>query len=165
MPLNASNSYATVSEADAFAVDHPYGDGWVALDADRKAKLLILASQLLDEHFDWAGSPASGSQALGFPRTGLRTRNGAGLSSSDIPTPIKLATWELARRLDAKDLTDDQVVADLRISKAGDTSFGEGVRRKVVPDAVADIIPSSWYVQSSTQAAAGGVLALPLERA
>ena len=167
MPLNASNSYATVSEADAFAVDHPYGDGWTALDADRKAQLLILASAaLLDRALRLGRFARQRVAGTGLPahrpadpeRRGLCRRRTSRRRSSWRPGSSPGGS-------SAEDLTDDQVVADLRISKAGDTSFGEGVRRKVVPDAVADIIPSSWYVQSSTQAAAGGVLALPLERA
>ena len=162
MPLNESTSYATIAESDQFAADHPFGDGWTSVRSDRKAKLLILASQLLDEHFDWAGSPTSESQALGFPRTGLRTRNGA--SASGVPALIKLAAWELARKLDGKDLAKDSLIADNKITKLRSIEYGEGVQRKVVPAAVVDIIPTDWYRQSSTQAA-GGVMSIPLERA
>ena len=80
-------------------------------------------------------------QALPFPRKGLRTRNGAAVDSATVPELAQDATAELARRLGDADTTPNQVVKDLDILRAGDTSFGGGATRKVIPDAVMDMIP------------------------
>ena len=72
---------------------------------------------------------------------GLRTRNGAEVDSTTVPELTQDATAEFARRLGDSDTTPNQVLRDLDITKAGDTSFGQGAIRKVIPDAVMDMLP------------------------
>ena len=138
------DAYASLAGSNTYNTADPYGGGWADLDNERKEALIRLATRLLDEGFRWLGDPAASSQALGWPRSGLETRQGAEVDSTAVPTPIADATAEFARRLDAEDLRADQPIADMKIIKAGDTSFDEGVVRKVIPAAVVDMIPAAW---------------------
>ena len=63
------------------------------------------------------------------------------MDSTTVPELAQDATAELARRLGEADTTPNQVVKDLDILRAGDTSFGGGAIRKVIPDAVMDMLP------------------------
>ena len=96
---------------------------------------------LFTQLVQWCGSPTDEDQALPFPRVGLRTRNGAEVDSTTVPELTQDATAEFARRLGETDTTPNQVLRDLDITRAGDTSFGQGAIRKVIPDAVMDMYP------------------------
>ena len=100
-----------------------------------------LATAIKTQLVQWCGSPTDEGQALPFPRKGLRTRNGAVVDSTTVPELTQDATAEFARRLGETDTTPNQVLRDLDITRAGDTSFGQGAIRKVIPDAVMDMYP------------------------
>ena len=127
--------------ADSYNAAHPFGAAWSLHAGGHRENLLRLASALLTQLVRWCGSPTDKDQALPFPRKGLRTRNGAAVDDSTVPELAQDATAELARRLGEADTTPNQVVRDLDILKAGDTSFGGGAIRKVIPDAVMDMYP------------------------
>lgn len=58
-----------------------------------KSQLLITATQLLETYVNWFGKKADVSQSLSWPRTNTDYLD------SDIPKPVKLATFELANYL------------------------------------------------------------------
>jgi len=76
-----------------------YADDWTAATDDLKTRALITATQLIVAGVDWRGWPATTTQALPMPRSGLRTRNGAAIPSTVIPIELVHATAEYARQL------------------------------------------------------------------
>lgn len=144
-----ANSYATIVEADAYFDGHLYGADWVAATSETKTKALIMATRLLDAWFQWTGSAATATQALGWPRNGMASRNGYPIDPSVIPQDLKNAEAEFAQGLILANVTQSNTTADQGITevKAGPVmvKFKEDIERKVVPDSVRELIPPSWY--------------------
>lgn len=96
----------------------------------------------------WTGLPATATQALPWPRTGMYDLNGNAISSNVIPQALKNATAELARQLKVADRTLDNDVSVQGITsvRAGSVavSFKEMIDAKVLPDAVFDLLVPSW---------------------
>ena len=160
-----TDTFIAKDDANDYCANHPFGAAWAGIAEDQREKLLRLAARLLNDGIAWAGLPTATNQPLAWPRTGLKTRNGAALPNTTIPTEIANAQVEFARRLIGTDLSDDNVIANLRIVKAGDTSFADGVQRKVIPDAVRDLIPRGWIVSVTTEeSSARRMRSIPLAR-
>lgn len=103
----SANSYVSVSDADAYHDTHLYGSTWFASDTEAKVKGLIWATRMLDDYFEWFGSPSSDTQALRWPRSAAYNADGQQLANDTIPTAIENATAELARKLIEVDRTED----------------------------------------------------------
>ena len=136
-----TDTLCPLARANTYNGAHPFGATWDGHDGSQKENLLRLATMLLTQLVQWCGSPTDEGQALPFPRKGLITRNGAEVDDATVPELTQDATAEFARRLGESDTTPNQVLRDLDITKAGDTSFGQGAIRKVIPDAVMDMYP------------------------
>lgn len=138
-----ANAYATLAQADAYHEAHAYGDTWRAAYVEQKQRALLTATRLLDQHLVWAGTAASTTQRLAWPRTGLLDANGNTLSSTAIPDRIVEACAELARQLLEADRTADSEVEakGLTSLSVGSISmtFKSAQLVKVLPDAV-------WYL-------------------
>lgn len=66
----ASNAttFASLATAEDYVEDRPFGAAWTAeTDDDVKTRALLFATQILDTQ-RWAGTKASSSQALSWPR-------------------------------------------------------------------------------------------------
>ena len=101
---SASNSYASVAEADAYAVNTWWSATWAALAVTDKEIALISATSGL-ETIPWAGTRCSPStddanlpQALSWPRSGV-TCDGIQATCSFIPADILQTLYELAYQL------------------------------------------------------------------
>ena len=138
------SAYADASHADAYHADHPYGDAWFAETPARRARLRTLATALLDRHYTWRGEPAAASQDRAWPRKGLATPQGEEIEDDAIPAILADACAEFARHLATTDRTADVALIDMDIRSASGTGFGGGAVRRVIPSAVADMIPSAW---------------------
>ncbi len=117
-----SNSYATVSEADAYHVGHLYPEAWTAATADQKVNALITATRLLDENINWIGWQMTAGQALAWPRAGALYRSGFAIPNGIIPQQVKNATAEFARLLidaGAMPNSGSEIPAGLKHIKAG----------------------------------------------
>ena len=105
------NSYATVSEADAYFEDRLDVAAWTSASDIDKAKALVTATALLDSK-RWTGTAVSDSQTLAFPREGyyFDPRVGAEvyLDPTDVPTRILTALYELSYHL----LNNDGILDD-----------------------------------------------------
>src|SRR5580765_5673762 len=102
-----ANTYATVTEADAYNAGRPFGTAWAALTPEQKEGALAYAAALLDAAFVWTGSPsleANPSQKLCWPRVGMFTRNGVPIDPMVIPKELKDAQSEYARQASVADL-------------------------------------------------------------
>ncbi len=112
MALNAtvngssSDSYITVSDADAYHATHLYATDWTSASTTNQEKALKMATRILDEKVDWSGSRATSTQSLAWGRTGV-TDDGQAVESTVHPQAIKNATAEFARHLIAGDSTGD----------------------------------------------------------
>ena len=136
-----TDTLCELARADSYNAAHPFGASWAAHAVAHRENLLRLASWLQTQLVRWCGEPTEKTQPFPFPAKGLKTRNGAEVDSATVPELTQDATAEFARRLGETDTTPNQVLRDLDITKAGDTSFGQGAIRKVIPDAVMDMYP------------------------
>ncbi len=101
-----SDSYVSVSDADAYHATHLYSSTWTAATEPNKEIALKMATRILDEKVDWSGSRATSTQALAWGRTGV-TDDGQTVVSTIVPQAIKNATAEFAKTLLAGDTTGD----------------------------------------------------------
>jgi hypothetical protein len=97
-----TNSYVTISEADAFFADRLDVAAWSTASETQKAQALITATSILDD-LTWIGTVVSESQPLAFPRVGTYMDPKVGyevsLSETQVPARIINATFELAYHL------------------------------------------------------------------
>lgn len=158
-----ANSYATVAEASAYHQGHLTPDAWVNAELDSKNRALVTATRLLDQHMIWIGRAATESQSLGWPRIYARTRNGYLYSHDVVPTAVKDATSELARRLLESGMPDAAGgdTENIKRMKAGpvDIEFRENATTDLFPDAVYNMVKFL-----ATQDDVGGIRAVPVIR-
>lgn len=92
-----ANSYETLTGANAYFDGRPGSDAWLdAADAE-KEQALVAATTSLDAR-QYAGSRASGDQALAWPRYGV-IYDGVELDSVSIPAVVRRACCEEALAL------------------------------------------------------------------
>jgi len=102
-----ANSYADVTDGNAFHEAHLYPSAWTGATADSKAAALVMAARVIDAEFQFNGVKASAAQALQWPRSACPDPDAAGETVADdlVPRPVVAATCELARELLALDRT------------------------------------------------------------
>ena len=86
-------------------------------------------------------------------------RLGRAISESVIPQELKDAVAELAGQLSKADRTldNDVIVQGLRAVKTGSVSleFNEYINTYVIPDAVWNLMPDSWFTDELVEPALG----------
>lgn len=155
MALNAevggagANSYATNAEADAYFADRLYSTAWTGATEGDQDAALIMATRGIDA-LCYRGTAGSATQALQFPRTGLKLPTGYGTTATAIPRLIKEATYEYALFLlnastDAT-LERDQVAEGLSELRAGPVTlkFRDDFDHRALPGNVRAMIPDLW---------------------
>ncbi len=88
----AANSYASVSEADAYFATRLYADSWTDAGTSEKEQALITTTQEIESYYH-PGTRVSTTQALQWPRYNVYF-DGLILSSETIPTLLKYAQYE-----------------------------------------------------------------------
>lgn len=173
----ASNSYATVAEAQAYFDTRTEVLGWENGDQDillmmgtrvldamaRNRKTYVPATRTCGAYFitrrTWTGAPATTTQKLAWPRTGMFSSNGVAIPDNVIPQELKDALSELAGQLGANDSTldNDVIVQGLTSVKAGSValSFKDMIERHVLPDMVWDLLVPSWFTDEIISSARG----------
>jgi len=166
-----ADTYATLVEANAWNaiyVSMHSTDPWATAVDATKENALRWAAKFLDAYYRaWSGSAVDGVQALGWPRSGMLSRNGFAVptsGASSIPADLKNAQSEYARQLLSADKTADNAVINQGLTSLGAGSVSLGwadqsqensllVTRSVKelnalaamwPDAVKALIPSGW---------------------
>lgn len=164
-----ANSYELLSEAATYFDERlPLPTPWVA-SGDTSIRALLTATRVLDAmafphrilrrrddgvsyyytNRQWTGLPASATQRLAWPRVGMFTAGGQLISSTEIPQALKDAESELAGQLIIADTTLDNAVSVGGITsvKAGSVAvtFKENIDAHVLPDAVINLMPASWF--------------------
>lgn len=167
-----ANSYETEAEATAyFATRLPLSPPWD--EADDPTAALAMATRVLDATFQprkvfvpamngqaayyragrqWTGLPASATQALAWPRIGMYDQNGNAIAETVIPQALKDAQSEFAGQLAAggdRTLDNDVVSQGISSVRAGSVavSFRDTVFAQVLPDAVLNLMPASWFTE------------------
>lgn len=164
-----ANTYATEAEADAyFSARLPLVPPWE--DAEDKTAALAMATRILDAfmqpvkvfyparngvaaHYvtrrQWTGTPATTTQRLAWPRTGMYDANGNAIASDVIPQALKEAQAELAGQLSITDTTLDNAVkiGGITSVRAGSVSvsFKDMIEQHILPYAVWLLMPASWF--------------------
>lgn len=165
-----SNTYATLAEATAyFNARLPLNPPWE--DADDPTAALAMAARVLDAFVQplrmfivgdrglggsyyvrrrqWTGLPATTTQKLAWPRTGMFDANGNAIPSNIIPQALKDMQSELAGQLILADTTLDNAVSVGGITsvRAGSVSvsFKDMISQHVLPDFVWTLAPASWF--------------------
>jgi hypothetical protein len=163
-----ANSYETLVEAQAYFLTRLPLAGWD--DAADQSVLLIMATRVLNAVLrpaktlvlaqggnpafyrtrrTWTGAPASSTQRLAWPRTGMYDANGNAIPSNVIPQDLKDAESELAGQLGTSDRTldNDVIVQGLTSVRAGSVAltFKDMIETHVLPDAVWLLMPPSWF--------------------
>ena len=104
--MSNANSYASVADGDDYHDGHLYASAWTGAATEQKEAALVMASMLIDSHFEFAGWRAIPAQALGWPRWEAPDKEFGGyLSVSAVPTAVVRATCEQARALLVADRT------------------------------------------------------------
>jgi hypothetical protein len=175
-----ANSYETQAEANTYFDERlPLPTPWVA-SGDAAIRALLTATRVLDamalphrtlRHMgqadfyytsrQWTGTPASATQRLAWPRVGMFDANGNAIASTVIPQALKDAESELAGQLIMADTTLDNAVAVGGITsvKAGSVSvsFKENIDAHVLPDAVLNLMPPSWFTDDLVEPASSAL--------
>jgi hypothetical protein len=93
----SANSYVTLAQANTYFETVPDSSTWTSKTDDQKNRALISATGWLDG-LTYYGDRCTTTQALKWPREEFAV-DGVDLACTLIPTPIKNATYELARAL------------------------------------------------------------------
>lgn len=144
--VTGANSYASVSDADAYFLTRPRSDVWTALaDADAKAPFLIHATRILDRSFVWMGVKDDALNPLEWPRYLEDAPDTLpALDGATIPQILKDALFELAIGLVAADLTEEPALRGIKRLNVGDGAVeieADPAREtRLVPRWVQDIV-------------------------
>jgi hypothetical protein len=96
-----TNSYVTLSEANAYLLDRLSAEVWLTTSDPDRERALITATSMLDD-IEWLGYPVDDSQALAFPRVGTYYDTKLGRHAdlpATVPVSITKACTELALHL------------------------------------------------------------------
>ena len=95
--LTTANSYTSVAEADAYALEMGDED-WSSFSDEEKEVALVNATSYIDNTYrqQWIGTRATRDQALSWIRYNAMDSDGWILSSSAIPPRLKNAVSEIA---------------------------------------------------------------------
>ena len=93
----SANSYVTLAAANTYFETVPESSTWTNKTDDQKNRALISATRWIDS-LSFYGDRCSETQSLKWPREDYKV-DGIALACTAIPSPIKVATYELARAL------------------------------------------------------------------
>lgn len=144
---SVANSYASVVEADAYFGDRLYSTAWTSATADQKAAALLMAAKILDTRVQWEGDKSDYNQAMQWPRTGVRDRQGyvstiVYIDLNVVPKWLKDAQCEQAITLLKGDSTGDSDTKGLSSLSVGPIKldFDAKDRADVLARPVRDLI-------------------------
>lgn len=162
-----ANSYCTLAEAQAYFDARLPLSGWD--NAADQNVLLLMATRLMERFANsarmlvpasggvpayyrtarhWTGAPATTTQKLSWPRTGMYTNTGVLIPSDVIPDELKQAEAEFGGQLGLSDRTldNDVIIQGLTSVRAGSVAltFKDQIFKQTIPDAVLDLLLPGW---------------------
>lgn len=155
--FSSSNTYGTVAEADDYLSRYEISSNtltWSSLVDDDKEKYLIQATAELDGMYRlrFKGSKTSSIQALEFPRYGVYNLSGYAVDSNSVPSKIKYAIFEIAKRLsEGTDIRPDLDRAGaIKRKKVGplETEYFDGAYNQTFFQKINDLIKDFVYDSS-----------------
>jgi hypothetical protein len=148
-----TNSYVTVSEANAFFENRLSASSWDDADDTAKAQSLMTATSILDS-LHWQGVILSETQELAFPRNGEYFDTFLGYNvtfGNTVPKRITHATFELALHLLVNpDLLEDSgkatdiAVGAISLSRVSSANLLPSTVRRLIRPLLADGNRSWW---------------------
>lgn len=151
--LTNSNSYVDVVDANAFLETHVYAQDWVLKGSDWQARVLIMASRLLDQMWQFNGFKTNPVQAMQWPRMRCPDHdvdnpmagslrffpNTNYLDETKVPQIVKDATCQMALDLLTVNRTtdpDDRGIKTIDIFQGVKIEFDKADQRRIIPDSV-----------------------------
>lgn len=161
----ASNSYATVSQGDAYHDARLFVTDWTGAETTTQEAALVWATRTLDMHFDWQGSKFTLEQALRWPRFGALDRDGELIDSDILPPSLIDGVSELARLLIITDRTIESGTEGLEKLKVDviELTFDKLDRIQTIPDEVYQMVSHLGRLKS-VSVSGGRAIATPLLR-
>ena len=159
--LSNSNSYVSVSEADAYNDAHIERTLWAALSTADKEAALAMATRVIDESYQFNGSKNGTSQALQWPRRDARNPDDDDtvypvtlsyrdneFPNDEIPKLLKNATIQLAREFVLSTGKGDTVsgfhqgvgIKKVELSEFVSVEFDKSDKRHTIPQHVMIIL-------------------------
>jgi len=140
-----ANSYADVADGDAYHEAHVSASAWTGASTATKTSALVMATRLIDVHFQFYGYKSVDGQALQWPRYDVPDpdKENTEYDAEQVPKVLVDATCELARSLIASDRTGDpdgEGISEFRIEGAIQVKFNPDDRRPVLPDVVQSML-------------------------
>ena len=132
--VSNATSFTSVAYADAYHDDRNNA-AWAGLSTDVKQGLLIQATDYLHNAavYPWKGKPATTSQALAWPRTGVTETYGNPVASNVVPDKVQQATADLA------------LIANTQTLQPVAATAAAGVKRRKV-----DVIEIEYFQDAAT---------------
>jgi hypothetical protein len=147
---NATSYVSAAYALDYFEID-PNATAFLDLDATTQEYYLGWATRILDQKVMWNGRAATTTQALAWPRIGVRDRYGVSIGGSVVPREVKDATVEMARWLISNDPTSGRDVENLRRVTVDviELEWQEGVSQSSLPSLLSQILKGLGQFQSN----------------
>lgn len=140
-----TDSFTALADADTYFDGRLYASDWTGATSTDKEKALRMATAMLNRE-RWAGSLASASQLLAWPRVGATDAEGRPVAFDATPEAVKAATCELAVALLRNDLTTNDAMLGVRRQKQKvgeierETEYDGRAPARRLPDYVAALI-------------------------
>ena len=149
-----SDAFCSLEYAAIYNSGHLDGELWLEEDVAVQEKAIRLATRRINDGWVFHGRRRSQQQALEWPRVGVRDQGGWVIPSNIIPTALRDATAELARRIvtdfNAGSLSDDSNTGAVKAVKLGPIGIEfdtlEGAKSQPeIPDDVASMLRHLGY--------------------
>jgi hypothetical protein len=143
-----ANSYANAADGDAYHDGHYYASAWTGATTANKEKALVMATRLIDAHYQFNGWRKSNAQALQWPRDGAIDPDrsdirfftfsgnvGPYFDNDKVPRAVVDATCEMARELligDRTDTPDGEGITQLGLVGSVNITFDKKDRQPVI---------------------------------
>lgn len=114
--LPNADSYVSVAEADTYHLAFTSGTAWSSATTTDKERALRVATQFIDTRYGprFQGRRVDLQQSLQWPRAWVTDNDGFDIASDVVPTKVRHATCELARRALSADLVTDSKTGEIR---------------------------------------------------
>ena len=137
----AANANATLAEVSDYLLNRRmHAAAWAGVAVDDQNRCIIMATSLLDYGMQWNGSIRTMTQALRWPRSGIRDEDGRWGPYDTIPDLVKYATAELAFHLSQRDRLAEPEVLGLGMSSVNLKGIQMSVDAKQILSMIPDFV-------------------------
>jgi hypothetical protein len=157
-----ANAYCSLARAEEVLVDSRLHaeSTWQGLTVDDQERAIRWATQIVDQAWDWDGSPTNYDQTLRWPRAGLVNLDGVYVDQDTIPPLIERLTAEMAFYLAQADRTADPTLLGLGFRKAKvgslEVELDEGQLKNLVPSYLVNMASPLGRLLPSANPRGGG---------